>query len=366
MRRLPRHGGPLVAAVLAPLVVAVLLLGLVTALEAAPDTEPSQGRGGGVGAATGGGAGGPAAMWTPVVPELPPATQLRVATANLYTGLSPGAARRDLRRLLGRADLVGLNEIGPARARQLRSWLPARWSLVRPTDPSSPRWSGSNAVLVDGSRFERLHEGVVFGSRAAMPSYRVASRWVTWVRLRERSTGTELVHLQTHLDAAVEVRGRPRAGAAARIAGNARYQRVLLRLVRGFAGGAEVVVAGDWNVDARADQRVGYRWFPASLLQAQQPEGRLRSSYSILGTDVPPTRPFDGPRAARRSGEGEVVRGRLVDYVALWQRPGGASFVDQEVLTGAASDHDPLVVTVRLPAETGAHHPCRGIGSVTG
>lgn len=340
--------------VLAPLLVALLLLGLVTALG---------------GRLVPGRADAPvpvAAAVTGAVPAVAtegdesevavPARELRVATANLYVGLPWAAARRDLVRLLEEADVVGLNEIGPVRAAQLRRWLPAEWSLVRPTDASS-RWSGMNAVLVDESRFDRLEEGVVFGSPAAMPAYRVDSRWITWVRLRERSTGIELVHLQTHMDAAVEAAGRPRRGAAARISGNARYQRTLLGLVRAFSETAEVVVGGDWNVDARADQRVGYRLFPASLLGAQQPEGRLRSSYSLLGTDVPPTRPsHHAQRAGReRSSVARRARGRLIDYVALWQRPGGATFIDHEVLTGAASDHDPLVATVLLPARTAAH-----------
>ena len=354
MRRIRRHGGPALAAVLGPLLLALLLGGLVTTRDTAPGDGRGGGRGGGTTAAArsgpGGGSGsGPTAPSTPVVPEPPRTVELRVATANLFVGLGPAPARRDVERLLGRADLIGLNEVRNARARQLRSWLPPRWVLVRPTDPASPRWSGSNAVLVDRWRFELLDEGAVFGSRAAMPAYAIDSRWVTWVRLRERRTGTELVHLQTHLDAAVEWRGRPRAGAATRIAGNARYQRTVLRLVRGFATGAHVVVGGDWNVDARADLQVGYRYFPERLLLGPQPEGRLRSSYRALGTDLPPTRPYDGPRAAQLVLAGKEVGGRLVDYVALWQRRGGPTFVDQEVLSGAASDHDPLVVTVRLP-----------------
>ena len=215
-------------------------------------------------------------------------TRVRVATANLYVRLPWRLARQDLERLLGRAEVIGLNEVGPERAAQIRRWLPSGWSLVRPTDARSP-WSGSNAVLVDRTRFELLDEGVVFGSRAAMPAYRIDSRWITWVRLQERETGATLVHLQTHLDAAVERAGLPRAGAATRVRNNARYQRTVLRLVRSFAAQAEVVVGGDWNVDARADRRVGYRLFPAALLEAQQPDGRLRSTYSLLGLDVAPT-----------------------------------------------------------------------------
>lgn len=262
-----------------------------------------------------------------------------VATANLYTRLPWAEARQDLQRVASGAHLIGLNEVTPGRAAQISGWTTGSpdWTFVRPTDPRS-EWSGSNAVLVDSSVFEVLEQGVVYGSPASMPAYRIDSRWITWVQLRERSTGRGLVYLQTHMDAAVERGGVPRRGAAARVRNNEQYMRTLDTLARTFQSNHEVLVGGDWNVDASADRRAQHPRMPFTALEKRNAEGPgLRSTYSLLGLGVPPTSKYAG--------------GRWIDYLAVWQRAeGGATVLSHQVLTGVHSDHNPLVATVRIPA----------------
>lgn len=263
-----------------------------------------------------------------------------VATANLYTRLPWPAAQADLDRLASGADLIGLNEVTPERARQIAAWTAQRtgWELVRPTDVRS-RWSGSNAVLVRTRTFDTLQRGVVFGSRASMRGYRIDSRWITWVQLREKRSGRPLVYLQTHMDAAVEHNGRPRGNAAPRVRNNVQYMSTLSRMVQAFQTNHEVLVGGDWNVDARADRQVQHPQLPFTRLEARNQAARpgLRSTYSLLGFGVPPTSRYAG--------------GRWIDYLAIWTRPedeAKAVVTGHQVLTGVNSDHNPLVATVRL------------------
>jgi endonuclease/exonuclease/phosphatase family metal-dependent hydrolase len=267
--------------------------------------------------------------------------EVLVATANLYTKLAWPQARADLERLAAAVDLIGLNEVTPRRAGEISAWTTANpdWEFVRPMDSRSS-WSGSNAVLVRTSTFEVLERGVVYGSRASMPAYKVDSRWITWVQLRERTTGRGLVWLQTHMDAAVESNGAPRRGAGERVRNNAQYMRTLLRMAQSFERNHEVLVGGDWNVDARADRRVQHPQMPYTMLEqrAAPDTGGLRSTYSLLGLDVPPTSRYAG--------------GRWIDYVAVWTRPDGegATVTGHQVVTGVNSDHNPLVAGVQLTA----------------
>lgn len=271
-------------------------------------------------------------------------TDITVATANLYVRLPWEKARADLDRLATRAGLIGLNEISPERAAQIRGWVAANpgWVFVRPTYAGN-RWSGSNAVLVRTEQYDVLDNGVVFGSRASMPGYRVDSRWITWVQLVERTTARPLVYLQTHMDAAVETRGYPRQRAGARLSNNEQYMATLRAMAASFARTHEVVVGGDWNVDANADRRVRSARLPFQRLEDAGAVDRdgLRSSYTLLGFGVPPTSNHAG--------------NRYIDYLALWIRTAGSSatMVRHEVLTGAHSDHNPLLATIRLTPRLG-------------
>ncbi len=284
-----------------------------------------------------------------VVPRLPrveasPATPYKVsdvvvATANLYIAMPWAQAREDLERLTARADVIGLNEISPARAADLAGWTRDHpgWQLVRPVDRRSV-WSGQNAVLVRTTRLEPLARGVVFGSRASMTGYRINARWITWVQLHDPVSGRGLVFIQTHMDAAVESDGRPRSGAGQRVANNLQYMRTVQRMAEVFAPTHEVVVGGDWNVDARADRAVRSSRLPYRVLEGASAVGLagLRTTYSVFGFTVPPTSRYAG--------------GRWIDYLALWTRPDHqhAAFTGQQELTGVNSDHNPLLAGLRL------------------
>lgn len=272
--------------------------------------------------------------------------RFRAASANLYAGLSWTQARADLVRLTRHADVIGLNEVTPARAARIRAWAERRggWHLYSPP-PQPVVWRSSNAVLVSTSTF-RIHcADAVWGSRSVSPAYRIDSRWITYIRLQHRGTGAPISFVQTHMDPAVERGGTPVGGA--KLTAYHRYERNLLRLVRHLARTDEVLVGGDWNVGAAGDREVQHPMLPFTALeQRNDPRALpgLRSTYSQFGLDVPPT--------------AGLVH---YDYLAAWVRRNPrdqvATLAGQRVLTNVHSNHHPIVALVRVRVREPSNRP---------
>lgn len=271
-------------------------------------------------------------------------TVMRVATANIYGGLSAGQASSDLAKATRRADVVGLNEIHSKRGKQIRSWVARHrgWTLYRP-DASQSRWAGMNAVLVRDSMFEVKDAGYTYGAESRTPHFKISDRWITWVELEHRLTGATVFHLQIHLDPAVSRGGKPLGGAMFRVRGNAEHLHRLNALVQAFSARGEVVVGGDWNIDARGDQRVGYGLFPHAILEQG---GNLRSTYSELGFNVPRTSP-----------------GGYLDAIRFYKRPLTTQQVmtltGHRVYTDVRSDHNAVVATFRINPRRIAFSPAQ-------
>ncbi|HSV38831.1 MAG TPA: hypothetical protein VLI04_08740, partial [Nocardioidaceae bacterium] len=249
------------------------------------------------------------------LPPIPPLTDQPISgtwdfvgsTANLYVGMSSAGALGDVDRLAEDSSIIGLNEISRGRAGLLRGWAAshAGWSFFSPTSPTN-EYQGLNAILVDTQHFKVLDQGVLFGSRASMTGYRINSRWITWTLLEHKKSKTRVSWVQTHMDAAVEVGGHPRGGSGQRVRNNLDYMRELERTVETLAAAGEVIVAGDWNVDARADGQVQHSAFPYAVIEGYGSDSSLpglRSVYTELGIKSPSTR-----------------SGRWIDYLLTWKR----------------------------------------------
>jgi len=282
---------------------------------------------------------GPGANLETVIQQVP----MRVATANIYSRMSWSRAAADLTRLVDpNTDLIGLNEISPGRAESIRAWVAARpgWHFYAP--PASPTpFRVSNSLLWNDSRLDLIDSGSEFGSRSATRRYAVDSRWITWAKFRVRKTGTTVYFLVTHMDPAVERGGVPRPNAT--VGANQIYMDKLKsfaqQLVNPRTKGdppSNVIIVGDWNVNALADRRVAAAVLPYTLLEGRG-QGPIISSYTALGFDFPPT----SPRSRR-----------WIDYVALWAKMplGGPelSFTKQYSPRPVYSDHNPVIVDLVL------------------
>ncbi len=171
-------------------------------------------------------------------------TALRVMSANVRLDVASDGDdawpnRRDaVARVLAQADLVGVQEATPTILIDLDDRLPgfARIGVGRDADgggeASAIYYRTGRLALVDNGTFWLSETPDVPGSRswdAALP------RIATWGRFRDRSTGAELVHLNTHFDHVGEQARREAA-------------RLIARRLPGLAGRAAAIVTGDLNV----------------------------------------------------------------------------------------------------------------------
>jgi len=102
-------------------------------------------------------------------------------------------------------DLLGTQETWGFQAEYMLSQLPGREYVGWPRQPGNEKDGEECGILYRAARFERLKAGQFWlsetpdvpGSRSWDSSL---PRVVTWVRLRDRRTGFELVFLNTHFD----------------------------------------------------------------------------------------------------------------------------------------------------------------------
>lgn len=135
-------------------------------------------------------------------------------------------------------DLLGTQEVVAAQLDDLRAMLPEYTAVgvARDDGKNAGEWS---AVFFRTERFEKLDAGDFWLSEA--PDVIGSKGWdavcvriCTWARLRERATGAEFVHANTHFD---------HEGERARL-----ESAVLLRArLPQIASGAPAILTGDFN-----------------------------------------------------------------------------------------------------------------------
>jgi endonuclease/exonuclease/phosphatase family metal-dependent hydrolase len=255
-----------------------------------------------------------------------------VVSANAFRHLSWAGAKHDWDRLTGNpdVDLIGWQESkSPAFRSLYPRYAAAGWQTWYRPDPDGPislavTWRTSTFGL-EGVRFVKMHDGG-FPRQTTDP---FPARWVVVVTLRHRASGRTVTLLNTHVNQHIETGHGFQHNLNAR---RAHQHLARLATMWGTVPGDVVVGTGDYNFDYADDSR--YR--PAGGT-TQAFAGRALSSYQALGLDgLAPTR-----------------NTRWIDYVFLASASvkghgGTAQFARHRTLTGASSDHDPLLARIRL------------------
>ncbi len=260
---------------------------------------------------------------------------VRVLTYNIRAAMSVDRFAAAVHAVLPYGDIVALQEVNTkpkgARIERLRASGWESWRDVRTgyfLDPT--RGSATQTpVLWRASRFDFVSAEPVRISapvrlKGELSKNRGNGRWVSVVRLRDRSTGQPLAIVNTHLvqgavKAGRKVKHRPRTWRLYR----SQVAAVASIAVKERARGQQVYLVGDFNSDYVSDAKRGKRTFPVRRFRA-------------IG--------FTSMWATSRPKKG--TRGRaFLDQVFTWQRP-----VSTRVLRKVRlSDHSPAVATYVLP-----------------
>jgi endonuclease/exonuclease/phosphatase family metal-dependent hydrolase len=254
-----------------------------------------------------------------------------VVTMNQYIQLSEDQARADALAVAGQpgADVVGWQEAWNSRP-VFRTLRRQGWDTKR--FPSSAKelavsWRRSTFELVSSAA-----RRVAYGVDSSGGRYPFGNRFVVRVTLRHKPSGRLLSVINTHLPRMSEDPERPGRYTTTRNAAKARFALKRMRKTWQLAPGRWVVGTGDYNFDARADQRIGVPGGPARTLGPV-----ATSSYAELGIgDLPTTHP---------------PTGRYIDYVHARKsdlKSGEVRFLSQRTMTGLNSDHRPLLVRLAL------------------
>jgi endonuclease/exonuclease/phosphatase family metal-dependent hydrolase len=227
-------------------------------------------------------------------------------------------------------DLLGTQETWPFQARYLLEQLPGREYVGWPRQPGNERDGEECGILFRRSRFERLDAGQFWLSTT--PDVPASRSWdsslprvATWVRLRDRLTGAELVFVNTHFD---------HRGEVARL----ESARLLRSRLPELAPSGRWILTGDFNC---GEDSPPYR----ALLGEGEGDLTAVDSYRVA-------------HPTRREGEGTfgAFEGRRTGARIDWVLHGSAfetlsATIDRTEEAGRyPSDHYPVTATVRLRA----------------
>ena len=269
-------------------------------------------------------------MLTAAGPASASDSRVRVMTYNIrYASDTPPNAWPDrlpvMKRLLRdqHPDLLGVQE--------------ALWSQMRDIEGAFPEydWVGMgrqggtrdefSAIFYRKDRFEVLDFDHFWLSDT--PNVIGSATWgnqitrmVTWVKFRDRRTGTEFYHVNTHFDHQSE---------------NARVKSAELALqrVRGFEAGRPVILTGDFNTAAEKSQSYTILTGENAFTDTWKTAQRRGPAYNTFGGWKPPVP--DGDRI-----DWILARG---DVAALWTE------IDPYERNGQfPSDHYPVVADLKI------------------
>lgn len=269
--------------------------------------------------------------------------KVRAATWNArYTNTSAGIVA-GIRAIGAGADVIGLQELNSAtKRRAVAQALSPEWVMTdgaaRNAVPIVWRRSvfdlvGSGSELAsDVSRVEHGADGLVSNER-----------YISWVRLRQKSTGSVFAATNTHLLPTIDRAGHPDRSKPARLRVYDQEVSRLLQLVDRLTSGGPVIVTMDGNIDARADGRVRDPRWP----QVRMGRYGLSSNWRLLGYP-----------------SGGTHERRLIDYV--WATTNTIRPVDQRILGKYGSDHSAVAVTLTNRPTTANTAPTAGLQNGTG
>jgi hypothetical protein len=174
-------------------------------------------------------------------------TTFTSATLNVKSNpeMSQAQVKHDVKKASHTADLIGWQEISPKRYLSAIRQLGPNWGTYAPhdgklqiEDPIS--WKKSVWQKEDAG-FIKTHDGKAKVS---------PNRYITWVKLKNRATGKDIVRINTHLVSGAFSHGQ-RPTTAWRQAMWSKHQQKLEALVDHYKKqGLDVVVGGDFNKDS--------------------------------------------------------------------------------------------------------------------
>ena len=249
----------------------------------------------------------------------------RVASFNIYSGLTGAEFKDELVAITDRADIVGLQEV-QSRGDTIDTWAANNgWYAWTPANA----WAREVTVLAKKSMFDRIDKGTIFVCDSGPEGEPPPPRYITWAKYVHKPSGRKITHINNHLNAHIDDNGHPYD--LPRTADAEKHIRMIKDLVLDKKDDGQVVVTGDFNVDYEDDKRVQYAKFPYTVLENRQ-DGvpSLRSSYSRVGVTGLPT-----------------LGNRRVDYVYAWIRTPEARLMDFDdhhfVYNSEHSDHNAIV-----------------------
>lgn len=173
-------------------------------------------------------------------------TTFKTATINVKSNpvMSQNKVKHDVNRAAHQAGLIGWQEIGPERYFKAIKALGPNWSHYMPHDgglhiPTPISWN-NKIWKKEGAGFIRTHHGKAKVS---------PNRYITYVKLKNRQTGKEIVRINTHLVSGAW--GKHKATTEWRRKMWNIHMQKLNRLVDHFEKqGKTVIVGGDFNRDS--------------------------------------------------------------------------------------------------------------------
>lgn len=153
------------------------------------------------------------------------------------------------------------------------------------------------------SRFSRINSGYksVYSKDAA--DGEGSSKWITWVKLKDKKTADSFYVVNTHTVASIESKGKPNSDKD-RVALYKRHMDTLTTFLKSLQREKiPIIVLGDFNVNYRYDKTAKYKDFPYVRLG----QIGLRSNWDLLNLSGIAS-------SASTHGSGS----RLIDYAWLW------------------------------------------------
>ena len=257
----------------------------------------------------------------------------RVASWNTLSANSTGRIVNGLDSIRASSDVIGLQELNPESRRSAveDALHRAGWALSEGNNSVQIAWRATRyKALAQGSEkvfdVERIESGTAGTS--------IGPKSVQWVQLQDRQTGGVFFAVNHHVVPDIDRSGRPRADAPKRLALYRQQMAGMLSVVQKLRPYGPVAVTGDFNVAARADQKVKDPAFPYMLMG----QAGLVSNWSALGA------PAQGTHGSR-----------LIDYV--WLTKDSGRFLEQRILGKYGSDHSAVVATITSAAKGASPAP---------
>src|SRR6185312_8067731 len=174
-----------------------------------------------------------------------------------------------------------------------------------------------------------VQASVLFRIEPGASGTALGPRWISWVQLRQKSTGGAFTFVNTHFIPTIDYGGRPDTSRPNRLRVYDQEMNALLGLVDRLKAAAPVVGTMDANIDARRDaQHRNPRW-PFVRMAGHG----VYSSWRVLGAPA-----------------GGTHDSRLIDYV--WSTASTIIPTGQTIGGHHGSDHKSVRVTLSTAPST--------------